>query len=508
GAAQSALPQQQLFAPRPVAGSSFGSDLAQMGETLAVRSSGERHPRCPFNGIRGAVHLYRWSGQEWLHDQSLWRPCEGGFEALGRALEFETPDRLLLGIPSDEANGIFAAGAVYTLERRGTRWDLTERIQIQPPAVGFFGAIVKLDGARLVVSAHRRPTVAGLGTVSVFERRFGRWVESARLESEPGDDPFAEFGKEMDARGNLIATAPDGQNVFVYRETGAGWSRVAHIVNPAPCGLCGDSFAERIAVGDDLVMIANPRLSLTAAPGLVYVYRPSPSGTWFLDQTLTSGASSFDGFGSSLALDGDRLLVGAPRGGPGVVIVFERDGAGRWTETERLTPAPPGGGTFVSEFGSTVLAADGAAFVADDSGDGPNGETAGTVYAIPMRRGRTVCDSGGGGVLSASGFATSTGGDVEVRVTQAPPHRWVALFASRGPALPGNDPLGTSLLRPALVGGQVLVADANGTATSLIDLGPSSNASGHVDQTITLQALARGASGTLPSSAVQLSPTD
>ncbi|MDT8367945.1 MAG: FG-GAP repeat protein, partial [Longimicrobiales bacterium] len=62
-------------------------------------------------------------------------------------------------------------------------------------------------------------------------------------------------------------------------------------------------------------------------PGTVYAYRPGPDGAWIEEALLTAPDSSrMDDFGASLALDGDRLAVGAPRkrDGVGVVYLFER----------------------------------------------------------------------------------------------------------------------------------------------------------------------------------------
>jgi hypothetical protein len=76
--------------------------------------------------------------------------------------------------------------------------------------------------------------------------------------------------------------------------------------------------------------------------GVVHVYERSATG-WALVQTLAaSDGLPGDGFGNELALQGDRLVVGAVwRDGPGIdagaVYVFERS-AGVWGETARLTP--------------------------------------------------------------------------------------------------------------------------------------------------------------------------
>jgi hypothetical protein len=74
--------------------------------------------------------------------------------------------------------------------------------------------------------------------------------------------------------------------------------------------------------------------------GGVTVWRRGATGAWTQDTTLTAGdAAPNDFFGSSLAADGNRLLVGAAQkdSAMGAAYLFLRDPAtGRWTQEARL----------------------------------------------------------------------------------------------------------------------------------------------------------------------------
>ena len=81
--------------------------------------------------------------------------------------------------------------------------------------------------------------------------------------------------------------------------------------------------------------------------GAAYIYEKTGRGAWKKTAHLAPSdceANAF--FGRSLALSGDRALVGASRAffadeRPNVAYVFERDAAtGQWTETARLTVDP------------------------------------------------------------------------------------------------------------------------------------------------------------------------
>ena len=104
-------------------------------------------------------------------------------------------------------------------------------------------------------------------------------------------------------------------------------------------------------------------------PGTVYTYRLGADGTWQERSRLTaSDTLRMDDFGHTLALDGNTLLVGAPRkaGGTGVVYAFTRASeAAAWREIARIT-APAGG-----LFGMSLALAGDDAFVGAPSA--PNG---------------------------------------------------------------------------------------------------------------------------------------
>ena len=90
-------------------------------------------------------------------------------------------------------------------------------------------------------------------------------------------------------------------------------------------------------------------------PGMVYTYGLDGSGSWALQSTLAAPDSSrMDDFGRSLALEGNTLVVGAPRklDGSGVVYAFTRAGAGsEWQHQGSLTPAAGDDGP---EFGAAL----------------------------------------------------------------------------------------------------------------------------------------------------------
>lgn len=137
----------------------------------------------------------------------------------------------------------------------------------------------------------------------------------------------------------------DGAYVFVRGST--GWEQQARLT--APDGMVEDRFSqEAVAISGDTIVVGARWDDTTggANAGSAYVFVRNGT-TWTLQQKLRAGDGGFsDQFGWSVAVDGDRAVIGAARDGgirdaPGSAYFFERVG-GTWTEVLKLTLPDPG----------------------------------------------------------------------------------------------------------------------------------------------------------------------
>ena len=104
----------------------------------------------------------------------------------------------------------------------------------------------------------------------------------------------------------------------------------------------GDQFGLAVAIQGNVAVVGAPWDSpLGFATGAAYVFEKTTSG-WQLQQKLTADDSpSFRLFGASVAIDGDRIVVGAygdQDGGnfAGAAYVFVRSGS-TWVQEQKLT---------------------------------------------------------------------------------------------------------------------------------------------------------------------------
>jgi hypothetical protein len=181
-------------------------------------------------------------------------------------------------------------------------------------------------------------------------------------------------------------------------------------------GADGDGFGRSVAIEGDTAVVGAP-----TGPdyrGAVYVFTRSGDG-WTQTAKLTaSDRESGARLGSSLAIDGDTIVAGAPDIGPGAAYTFERTGAG-WTQSAKLTASD---GTAFDDLGSSV-AIDGDAIVVGASGYG-----AGAVYTFARTgaaaRTETAKLTASDGEASDSlGWSVAVGGDA---IVAGAPHAIVA----------------------------------------------------------------------------------
>ncbi len=129
-------------------------------------------------------------------------------------------------------------------------------------------------------------------------------------------------------------------------------------IAPVPAAVAQSGFGRAVAVGGSEILVGEAANQATS--GVVYVYRRN-EGEWReTAQLVSSETAARDRFGRAIALDGRTLLVAGTmqEGESGVVFVFEKTGAGNWTEVGKLMAAEAD-----QTFGGAVAVSGNAALV-------------------------------------------------------------------------------------------------------------------------------------------------
>lgn len=252
-------------------------------------------------------------------------------------------------------------------------------------AVDNFGSSLAVSGDTLAVAAHLEDSASGTdqsdnsavaaGAVYVFVRSGSTWTQQAYLKgSNTEADDF--FGSSVAISGDTLAigarfeasatsaneddnSTPGSGAVYVFVRNGSTWTQQAYIKSGNAD--VGDLFGASVALSGDTLAVGAPSERSAAsgvgadqnddsAPGAGAAYIFFRTGVSWSRQAYikASNTDASDNFGTSVALEGDTLAVGAPREGSaatgvngnesdnsapgaGAVYLFVRNGTA-WTQ--------------------------------------------------------------------------------------------------------------------------------------------------------------------------------
>lgn len=264
-----------------------------------------------------------------------------------------------------EPNNHFRPGQVHVYRRGGGDWSVVQVLEApQAERADGFGTSVARTGNTLFVSQKNGP-------VHRFQRGGDEWSHAGTLTGtdglgfDPGCDQYGycgiDFGLTLAASGPWLligepGPSPESLNpedeamsgrIHLFRENAASQWSAAGTLSPAD-GVPGDGFGSAIAVDAErgIALVGAPRWHMPTAdaPGepLGRVYRFQLEGQeWNASGALPASPGSNAGFGSALALSGDRLVVGSPgaEGGVGTAVLYRQGGSdGAWSRAFTISP--------------------------------------------------------------------------------------------------------------------------------------------------------------------------
>ncbi|MCC6909888.1 MAG: hypothetical protein IT430_18285 [Phycisphaerales bacterium] len=289
-------------------------------------------------------------------------------------------DSTVISAPQDHESGLFS-GAFYVFDQESGRQ--LQKVSGHPPRVeGRFGWTLAVDHDRVVAADPYGNSYADRGSVVVFDLPTGKALR--RLECTNSDDPFPNFC-EIALQGRIaVVGCPSG--VEFKKWTGAAYvfdiatgEQLLRIL--APDAHDGQAFGSAVAIGRDRIVVSayfDETESLRT--GSVYVF-DSPTGEYLYKLQPPDPVEGMS-FGECLAVSGDRLAVSAYHddvNGPlsGSVYIYDIN-AGRL-----LHKIAPADGIEGQSFG-WALAIDGQRLVVGASYDDDMGFRSGSAYVYDL----------------------------------------------------------------------------------------------------------------------------
>jgi len=396
------------------AGDSFGNSTAISGNTLVVGAPNEDSNAVGINGNpdnnnapdSGAVYVYVRDGDHWVQQAYLKASNVGAGDFFGQSVAV-AGDTVVVGAwgESSGATGVNGdgnnnrarrSGAAYVFVREGTNWTQQAYLKASntggPPGDDIgdrFGMSVAVSGDTAIVGAWLEDSAAtgvdgdqsddnapNSGAAYVFRRTGTNWMQEAYLKAG-NSGPFLGFGQAV-AMGQDTAVVGAGAGLlnsggaYIFRRSGTEWVEEAYLTGSSvQSAEDARNFGHSVGISGGTVVVGAPFDSSssagvngveedTGAPesGAAYVFVHSDT-TWTRQAYLkASNTGSGDSFGQAVALDGDLLVIGAPRedcasagvnldqtndnaSNAGAAYVFKRDGTS-WSQLAYLKASNTG----------------------------------------------------------------------------------------------------------------------------------------------------------------------
>lgn len=342
-----------LKASNTRAGDLFGSSVAVDGKTIVVGAAEE-------DGIdvdSGAAYVFTFDGADWTEQAYLKASNASAGNKFGASVAI-SGDTLVVGAPQENGGGT-AAGAAYVFVRNGDTWSQHAYLKAaNVDAHDRFGSSVSISGTTVLVGAPGEDSFStsintsasnnganSAGAAYVFLRNGGSWTQQAYLKpSNTGADD--RFGYSVSLSGDSAAVGAldeDGGSIgvngavnndkansgaaYVFFRVGTAWSQQAYIKASNPD--IGDQFGTAVSINVDTLAVGAPHEdswavdvdgddSLNGPPGTngaesgaAYIFKRDGL-VWSQEAYVKAQyPKEIDYFGSSLAVSGNALVVGA-----------------------------------------------------------------------------------------------------------------------------------------------------------------------------------------------------
>ncbi len=313
--------QAYIKASNTEASDGFGGTVAISGDTLAIGATGEDSNATTIGGNQGdnsaagsgAVYVFLRSGTTWSQQAYVKASNAEGGDAFGTSVGI-AGDTLVVGATGEDGaltgvtagspnegisgNAASNSGAVYVFTRSGITWSQQAYLKASNTDIGDnFGSTITIDGDALAIGA------------------IGEDSNLTGITAVPPNDATT---------GNL---ASDSGAVYIFSRSAGAWSQDAY-VKASNTGT-GDAFGTRVALSNGLLAVGAPgeASALTTVvqgspnegvtgngavnAGAVYAFTNAGGGWSQQTYVKAPNAESGDGFGTSVAVSGDTLVVGA-----------------------------------------------------------------------------------------------------------------------------------------------------------------------------------------------------
>ena len=300
-----------------------GSNLA-VGSSQASASDG--------NGYgAGAVYLFEVANNSHTEVQRLISSDGMNSDSFGTTIDIDG-DLLVIGARNDDISGNSDAGSAYVF-KRGTNGQYSEIAKLLPEESqggAWFGDSVAIeDGVIAVGALTHEITLNGsgfysAGSVFLFKYESSNDVSFIQKIESPKINYNTNFGNSLDIKNQFLVIGEQGYNyggngwntgaVHLYKIKSDGSAELTtSVYSPRPRQ--NGYFGKSVAIDGDRLLIGAPGEDSDngSQSGVVYVYQILDDGkVRLLESLIHPTGKANDQFGQSVSISGLNILVGAP----------------------------------------------------------------------------------------------------------------------------------------------------------------------------------------------------
>jgi predicted amidohydrolase len=367
------------------AGDYFGTSVAMDGNRAVAGAPGDDES----GNNDGSAYVFEYTGDSWIQTQKLTAAEGASDDQFGSSVAVSS-DSIIVGAHLDDANGT-NSGSAYVFQHSEGAWSQLQKLNPSDAnAESFFGCSVSICGPYALVGASGDDGFgAQSGAAYLFKHEGATWIEYAKL--TPSDyAPWDFFGSSVSiSDGHAVVGAPSHDGLgsphgtaYVFKVSAEAWCKVARVVPWG--GWPKDRLARSVAVDGDYAIVGAPGDDEKgSSAGSAYVFRRLAGASWNPVAKLTaSDGDAYDRFGVSVAISGDYVVVGAYGDDAngidsGSAYIFQNSN-GAWSQLQKLEAAD---GDEDDGFG-TSAAISGNYVVIGATDDEPNGTQSGSAYVF------------------------------------------------------------------------------------------------------------------------------
>jgi alpha-tubulin suppressor-like RCC1 family protein len=202
-----------------------------------------------------------------------------------------------------------------------------------------FGSSVAISGDYAIVGAKLgdEASTSDAGAAYIFKHNGTSWSEQ-QIITASNPDTSDYFGGSVSLSGDYAivgATREDGEKgtAYIFKRSGTSWSEQKKITSSDAAS--GDLFGSSVSIDGDYAIVGAPNHNNGAGSnsGSAYIFKRD--GTSWSEQEIlvASDTASSDLFGYSVGISGDYAIVGRRQEG---AFIFKRSGTS-WSEQQSLT---------------------------------------------------------------------------------------------------------------------------------------------------------------------------